>query len=234
MTIRDEKICDWEDLARLVREYFKKGWIFRGVSDAEHDLRPKIGREGARRHAGTGGNLPYDLIEERKLFEQFKREARQFSGYAPQDDWEWLALGQHHGLPTRLLDWSESILVAAFFAVEKANPARDAAIYGVAAPTLVNTKTHPFSIRAGSPVLFRPPHVTRRITVQSGVFTVHPQPDVGWDDNGIVRWRIPGNPCFTLKGVLNFCGVHRASLFPDTPDAVTDHLGWLHKWDRLP
>ncbi len=51
----------------------------------------------------------------------------------------WLAVAQHHGLPTRLLDWSGSVLVAAFFATQDRSPEEDGIIYSVS-PSLVNAE----------------------------------------------------------------------------------------------
>jgi len=231
--ITDERpIQGWSDLSALVEQQFRKRWIYRGVRRSYYTLRPGIGRPGARRDP-QGHDLPYSIDEEQRLLGQFIREADARFEWRPRTLLEWMILGQHHRLPTRLLDWSESILVAAFFAVE--DPVDEAAIYGVEAPPeLADLETDPFSSDLhDSPRLIRPPHINPRITAQRGVLTLHPKPDEDWAANGINRWKIIKEATFTLKGILDFCGLHAASLFPDSADRHTEHLAWLHKRDRL-
>jgi hypothetical protein len=109
----DEKpIKDWSDLSALIRQYFKEGWIFRGVRESHYDLIPRVGRREARKSA-DGVALPYSLEDERRVLHQLSREA--MPPWAPMTELNWMVFGQHHSLPTRLLDWSENLLVAAFF-----------------------------------------------------------------------------------------------------------------------
>jgi FRG domain len=156
MITDESSIRGWPDLSALVTQQFKKGWIYRGVRKSSYPLRPGIGREGARRDV-SGLDLPYDVGEEQRQLRQFTREARAEFEYEPKTPLEWMILGQHHRLPTRLMDWSESLLGAAFFAVE--DPRFEAAIYGVEAPTeLEDLAIDPFASEIGEiPRLIRPP-----------------------------------------------------------------------------
>ncbi len=89
---------------------FRSTYVFRGVSDASFTLNTSISRLGD----------PYDMLEA-PLLRSFRKYAyHAHLDITPSDRadsvWHWLALAQHHGLPTRLLDWTYSPYVAAHFA----------------------------------------------------------------------------------------------------------------------
>ncbi len=111
--MREEQIRDWPDLANLADRHKRENWLYRGVTRRDHDLTPKIGRGGAR-----GMNFEYNEDHELLLLEEFKRQARPLVQLRPGPELEWMAVAQHHGLNTRLFDWTESLLVAAMFATE--------------------------------------------------------------------------------------------------------------------
>jgi hypothetical protein len=99
---------------------------YRGHSDASWSLTPGYLRAGA-------------VISESTLMTRFKQSAAMLTQIAPQSDFDWLFVMQHYGVPTRLLDWSESPLVALYFAVEGATheTATDAALWCLK-PSLLN------------------------------------------------------------------------------------------------
>ncbi len=222
-------ITSWQDLTNLIERYREQGWLFRGEADDSHGpLRPKAGRVSKR--SGSPRKNPYTFGDERRAFEDFKRAARPYMASEPQSEIEWLAFAQHHGLPTRLLDWTANLFVASFFAVEKAGKA-NGAIYCVRGVneigTLAESQEDLFTLE--SVKSYHPPHISPRIAAQQSVFTIHPRPIDEFIHHNLQKWRVDSAACWSIKRNLNAAGITYASLFPDI-DGVCRHLGWLYKW----
>ncbi len=237
------RIESWSDLSNLIEHfsYFSAhDWLFRGVTDADQTLVAKIGREKTRAQkrdpkSGKFKRVSYRLADERGVFTMFKAQALSHIQRVPTTQLEWLALAQHFGIPTRLLDWTENILVATWFAVEKAGAkdnGADAAIWitkGVPALDSDNTGD-PFEIKA--PGVYRPAHISPRISAQASVLMLCPTPTKEVKLNFTHKVTIARGIEFTIKKRLNACGVNRRLLFPDLA-GLAEHLAWLHKNDYL-
>jgi hypothetical protein len=97
--------------------------IYRGASDACRPLLSSLDRLGGVSPPHTKRDL------EGHILRNFIRYSRPHLPTAPVNDWEILVAAQHHGVPTRLLDWTYSPLVAAHFATTDSHGGRDRAVW---------------------------------------------------------------------------------------------------------
>lgn len=211
------KIDSFESFHHQVQEYNANTDIYRGVTNKDYDLVPKIGRIPL---------LPRRIRsrEENRIFRLFKGRALPYIEFMPRNDWDWLATAQHHGLPTRLLDWTRNPLVALYFAVEHES-SHGCAVYVLKDQKVIPLLNHPKPFEYGKFGKFVPDRITRRIIAQIGVFTIHPEPEEAFVSDEIDKLIIPNRQRRKIKQILDIYGINRASLFPDM-DGLAAHITW--------
>jgi hypothetical protein len=209
---------DTEGFLRLVldkRQEPDDTWVFRGQRVAKWDLAPKIDRDDFVRYRTRKRWTREE--HERWLLKEFKKAARPHTRIGLEDTWEWLALGQHYGLATRLLDWTANSLGALFFAVEHPPDAADSSVWCYHHESN-SSISHPDPFCISQVTAYWPAHITPRITVQGGCFTAHPEPAprkvVVWPGE-IRRIIIPRQARQKLRNDLMKLGITRGVLFPD-------------------
>ena len=213
----------WEWTAdRAAGEY-----LFRGQAD-NSPIIPKIGR----------AEYNYDPPRERLLFNAFRKAARPFVPILLSNDWEWLALAQHHGAPTRLTDWSTSPLVAAWFATTSYPMNTDAVLFALDLARddlktldVTTGKTSdgptiddPLGFSSGVYLVETAP-VSPRITTQRGIFTVHGSPVTPLSVPDGDRFNIPRELRAEFQGQLLDIGIDASHIFPDL-DGLCRTFDW--------
>jgi hypothetical protein len=216
---------------------------YRGVGRADYPLQPGLFRTG---------------MDEDELREEVTLRAPALSGHKSLDHWEWYFVMQHHGAPTRLLDWSDGALLGLLFALRSNEGKSDAAVWvldpwwlneHIAGTGLVYPAGHPRTRRwlrppfsseklPKLPVAIFPPHITSRMSAQHSCFTIH-----GADPDGLERVSemfpnphirkvvIPQSSILTLRIELDNCGIVETTLFPEL-DGLSREL--VRKWLSLP
>jgi FRG domain len=216
----------------------RANFVFRGHRRRDWALKPAIARPWSNSNA------------EAQMLDEFKRRALPYvEGGSTLSDVDWLAIAQHHGMPTRLLDWSGSALAALWFAVEK--PAEndhpgsvwifeyDDGDDGNDSDFASNDeRNEPLKVRETR--LIRPRHVTRRITAQDGWFTLHRRAPPGGNAPLFVSLEtnkrfterlhfvtIPADAFGSIRVELRMAGIGDAVLFPDI-DGIAQHVNSMY------
>jgi hypothetical protein len=112
------EINSWEMFQNTFSGSKFRTWAFRGQENSDWPLFSSLSRylRDFKVHPEAWSR------QEDRIVRIFKRKAHLFLDHIPdlEDDFQWLALMQHHGAPTRLLDFTWSPFVACFFAFERA------------------------------------------------------------------------------------------------------------------
>ncbi|HEX4955798.1 MAG TPA: FRG domain-containing protein [Thermoanaerobaculia bacterium] len=197
---------------------------YRGVGDQAYRLLPSLLRS------------PVGFEKEPALFAKYRQLADRVMG-SRENDWQYLFDMQHHHLPTRLLDWTEVLGVAVFFAL-LGDPRLDGAVY-VLDPIRLNkrsgkadlsmaAKDSEFQYRAVYwenrpvkpilPIAVEPTYQSTRIHAQRARFTIHgndPKPVEEMAPDCVGKVPLGKDAREAAQEFLQMAGIDEFSVFPD-------------------
>ncbi|MCU0927060.1 MAG: FRG domain-containing protein [Hydrogenophaga sp.] len=218
-----QNLTELHDLLRGFRPHSGLGWWYRGHADRSWALIPKAGRHEF--------NLP--SISHIGRFRYWCQQAVAYLPGLPENEWERLALAQHHGLATWLLDWSSNPLVALFFACVE-HPGKDGVLYFHVPRMFIEPSVLSIETKDVPGYGFSARSISTRILNQRGCFTVHSPPDLpiicqehshlnGTPDLAAAIISAQLKP--DVLAMLNDYGINRVTLFPDL-DGLSGHINW--------
>jgi len=203
-------------------------WWFRGTCFVERPLLPTV-------------KIGFSKEQEKYLANEFYvRAGTRYPNCPAQDDYAgWLSLMQHYGLPTRLLDWSRSPLIAAYFAIHSNRRESDACIWAMS-PASLNIdqgfEAYLYPLNAGTVKSFLMPalkggeetnkviaamavEIDPRMLMQQGAFTVHssdqPLNEMPNCHKWLRKFTIPAVSIWKITHELDIMGFRQGDVFPD-------------------
>ena len=232
-------ICDFPDahitsLGQYV-SYLEKhcrldGLVFRGQRE-DKPLAPRLSRL-----------RPRDMARaklEQVMVGEVVRMAPPYLDIVPESTVEWLAVAQHYGMATRLLDWTFNPLAALWFAVARKPGVGDGVLWILQSEDLEDLGGDEDPLSITQVKLVRPRHIVGRIASQLGMFTIHPfvGDDVAPVDvipehsKSLKKLTVARDSFSEIRWVLDRCGVNAASIYPGL-DGLCSHLQWAHTYEE--
>jgi hypothetical protein len=177
-----EKIKSWSQFVEIASRKRYKQFIYRGHTKQEHELKSSLQRAFERLNV----RRDWKKGREASIIKSFKSRAHLYLHHQPERSktLEWLSVMQHYGAPTRLLDWTYSPFVAAFFALEGLN--EGSTVFEIDLQSLANENERMgISVRGGQMEKiftrefkqnfvfpFEPDYQNERLILQQGLFLV--------------------------------------------------------------
>jgi len=192
--------------------------VYRGMTDSSYELKTSLGR-----CEPIYGKTILQL--EKRIMKLFKESSISYLENKPENELEWLAIAQHFGLPTRLLDWSYNPLIATFFAVEKKEDS-DSVIYTFSGADTIQDSSKIKPSELDKVIRYRPPHISVRIQNQAGLFTVHNEPEKEFSHNRLNKIIIPNTIKRDIKKSLFKYGISQKLIYPGL-EGISKDLKWL-------
>lgn len=221
MSVITEHILEsWEEFDNIVDIRAHRAWVYRGHSVASWKLESSLYRAFSeveaitpiRKHARKIDKKGHEKI----ALDKFSANAHLYLTHVPKDNdaLSWLAIMQHHGAPTRMLDFTFSPYVAAYFALEAGT--EDAAIYSLKHSVLKEIDANYYKDKNLDQMyknllsteneeflyVFEPHFTNQRLMAQQGVFIIPSKNDVPLEsiialykleDREMVKYIIPKN-----------------------------------------
>lgn len=217
------RYISWDEFVRSFRvqlfgdSSFGRGrFLFRGLGDAEYELVSSFDRiypDHPRRQ---------DLF--RCLLHAFCEESEGMTDpLLLHDELQASALAQHYGLPTRLLDWTESPYVAAFFALSTAL-VEPRSFPGHVAVWVLHRDAPVWSAEQGVAVITVPAGANARLRNQEGRFTLAQTPfrsleeyveNAEYDGVALTQMFFPASEAARGLADLEIMGLKATRLYPD-------------------
>jgi len=209
--------------------------MYRGQGRMEWELIPSIARINLRelpmKYDGGWRSIEKDLLN------RFMKHAVRYITREPKSKIEWMINAQHHGVPTRLLDWSTNPLKALYFAVENPNHDDTDGVVYLFSPSSWRSTAESLGEEELVLTAFHSAFINERIAAQEGCFTIFPFSRKMEDDDfvamqdgfcpqndviSMVKLAVEADSKEEIRKQLNRLGVSDSNMFPDLDGVAKD------------